>query len=69
MKRYFLHTTSTYVFEAENDEEAIKMVENNMDAIEDGIEGEELVDIVEYLPSGDDSPRLVKYYGGENANV
>ena len=61
MKRYFLHTTSTYVFEAESDEEAIKMVEENMEAIEDGIEGEELTDIISF-DDPEDEPRTVKDY-------
>ena len=35
-------TTTTYVFEAETDEEAIDLVENNFGDIEGGIEGEQL---------------------------
>ena len=35
-------TTTTYVFEAETDEEAIDLVENNFGDIEEGIEGEQL---------------------------
>ena len=42
MKTYMITTTTTYVFEAETDEEAIDLVENNFGDIEGGIEGEQL---------------------------
>ena len=42
MKTYTITTTTTYVFEAETDEEAIDLVENNFGDIEGGIEGEQL---------------------------
>jgi len=61
LKRYFLHTTSTYVFEAESDDEAIRMVEEDMEAIEDGIEGEELTDIISF-DNPDHKLRTVKDY-------
>lgn len=42
MKTYMIKTITTYVFEAETDEEAIDLVENNFGDIEGGIEGEQL---------------------------
>ena len=42
MKTYMITTITTYVFEAESDEEAINLVENNFSDIEEGIEGEQL---------------------------
>lgn len=59
--KYYLLTQVLYSFEAESDEEAIKMVEENMEAIEDGIEGEELTDIISF-DDPEDEPRTVKDY-------
>ena len=52
MKTYMITTTTTYVFEAETDEEAIDLVENNFGDIEEGIEGEQLETLNIMVKSG-----------------
>ncbi len=65
MKRYFVSTISTYVFEAEDDDKAIDMVENHFGDIEPGIEGESLEMLTIYDGQENDDielPRIVRDY-------
>lgn len=56
MKKYIMTTITTYVFEAESDEDAINITENDFDAVDSGIESEEFEMIV------DEDGNVVKDY-------
>ncbi len=56
MKTYTMTTIITYVFEAESDEDAINIVENDFDVVDSGIESEEFEMIV------DEDGNVVKDY-------
>jgi len=56
MKTYTMTTIITYVFEAESDEDAINIAENDFDVVDSGIESEEFEMIV------DEDGNVVKDY-------
>lgn len=61
MKTYMITTITTYVFEAESDEEAINLVENNFSDIEEGIEGEQL-EILNVMDESGYFDKVIKDY-------
>ena len=61
MKTYMITTITTYVFEAESDEEAINLVENNFSDIEEGIEGEQL-EILSVMDESGYFDKVIKDY-------
>lgn len=61
-KKYTVTTVTTYIFPAESDDDAIKMVEEHFGDVEQWVEGEALEQLTIMDSDDDVMPRVVKDY-------